>query len=67
MDNTFINSYKTLNHHKETKLLRVNASLKTETPEIPNRPIGLFGQLGPQVAHALYDKVHLPNQSSSDA
>ena len=55
MDYTFINSYKTSNRHKEPKLLRVNASRKTETPEIPNRPIGLFGQLGPQIAHALYD------------
>ena len=55
MDYTYINNYKTSNHHKETKLLRVNASRITETPEIPNRPIGLFGQLGPETAHALYE------------
>ena len=37
--------YKTYHHNKETKLLSVNASLITDLPESPNRPIGLFGVL----------------------
>ena len=55
-----ITKYKTTHNNKETKRRRVNASLVTDLPEIPNRPSGLFGQLAVVTEHALRYEVHHP-------
>ena len=52
-----ITKYKTTHNNKGTRRRRVNASLITDLPEIPNRPIGLFRQLAVVIEHALRYEV----------